>query len=130
MKDKIKSYCSTENKCVPLSVSAVTMVMFTFQINSISFLQYLNLRSQPISIYVYSSKSKYCIAVDKLPFFFSIMKTCIFKYTENFTTTKRKFSDKKIRFFPIYAQNIDCGYSLERLRCPQSIVWRKKCIPL
>ena len=34
------------------------------------------------------------------------MKTCLFKYTENFTT-------KKMKIFHISAQNIDCGYSLE-----------------
>ena len=45
---------------------------------------------------------------------FSITKTCLLKYTENFTTKKWKFSDKKKSdIFPISAQNIDCGYSLE-----------------
>ena len=43
-----------------------------------------------------------------------ITKTCLFKYTENFTTWKWKFSDNKCwYFFLIYAQNIDCGYTLE-----------------
>ena len=42
------------------------------------------------------------------------MKTSLFKYTENFTTKKMKFSDKNSDFFfLISAQNIDCGYSLE-----------------
>ena len=42
------------------------------------------------------------------------MKTCLFKYTENFTTKKRKISDKKISdIFHISAQNIDYGYLLE-----------------
>ena len=46
--------------------------------------------------------------------FFLITKTRLFKYTENFTTKKWKFSDKKIQiFFHISALNIDCGYSLE-----------------
>ena len=40
-----------------------------------------------------------------------ITKSCLFKYTENFTTKKWKFSDKKIIFY-ISAQNMDCGYSL------------------
>ena len=47
------------------------------------------------------------------------MKTCLLKYTENFTAKKRKFSDK-FRFqiknsdiFHISAQNIDCEYLLE-----------------
>ena len=42
-----------------------------------------------------------------------ITKTCLFKYTETFTTKKRKFSDKNSDIFRISAQNIDCGYSLE-----------------
>ena len=42
-----------------------------------------------------------------------ITKTCLFKYTENFTTKKWKFSDKKNDIFHISAQNIDCRYSLE-----------------
>ena len=41
------------------------------------------------------------------------MKTCLFKYIENFTTKKWKFLDKNFDFFHISAQNIDCGYSLE-----------------
>ena len=43
-----------------------------------------------------------------------ITKTCLFKYTENFTNKKWKFSDKKNSdIFPISAQNIDCRYLLE-----------------
>ena len=41
------------------------------------------------------------------------MKTRLFKYTENFTTKKWKFSDKNSDIFHISARNIDCGYSLE-----------------
>ena len=42
------------------------------------------------------------------------MKTCLFNYTENFTTKKwKKKSDKKLICFHISAQNIDYGYSLE-----------------
>ena len=43
----------------------------------------------------------------------AITKTCLFKYVENFTTQKGKFSDKRSDVFHITAQNIDCGYSLE-----------------
>ena len=50
-----------------------------------------------------------CIICMHLP----ITKTSLFKYTENFTTKKRKFSDKYFDIFHISAQNIDCGYSLE-----------------
>ena len=42
-----------------------------------------------------------------------ITKTRLFKYIENFTTKKWKFSDKNSDVFHISAQNIDCGYSLE-----------------
>ena len=42
-----------------------------------------------------------------------IMKTRLFKYTENFATQKWKFSDKNSDIFRISAQNIDCGYPLE-----------------
>ena len=40
-------------------------------------------------------------------------KTRLFKYIENFTTKHWKFSDKNSDIFHIFAQNIDCGYSLE-----------------
>ena len=40
-------------------------------------------------------------------------KTSLFKYIENFTTKKWKFSDKNSEILHISAQNIDCGYSLE-----------------
>ena len=44
----------------------------------------------------------------------TITKTCLFKYTENFTTKKWKFSDKIFWFFFIYLlKTIYCGYSLE-----------------
>ena len=42
-----------------------------------------------------------------------ITKTCLFKYTESFTTNDENFQIKKSDIFPISAQNIDCGYSLE-----------------
>ena len=42
-----------------------------------------------------------------------ITKTSLFKYTENFTTEKCKFSDKNSDIFHISAQNINCWYSLE-----------------
>ena len=50
-------------------------------------------------------------------------------YTENFTTKKWKFSDKKSDIFLISAQNLDCGYLLEPPRrggsneYPQSRFW-------
>ena len=47
----------------------------------------------------------------------TITKTRLFKYTENFTTKKWKiFRKKKSDIFHIYAQNIDCGYSLKPAR--------------
>ena len=49
-----------------------------------------------------------------------ITKTCLFKYTEDFTNKKWKFSDKKSDIFHISAQNIDCVYSLELPQCGSS----------
>ena len=44
----------------------------------------------------------------------AITKTCLFKYTEIFTTKKNEnFQIKNSDIFLISAQNIDCGYSLE-----------------
>ena len=58
------------------------------------------------------------------------MKARLFKYTENFTTKKWKFSDKKsLIFFIFLLKNIDCGYSLEPPRrgvsneYPQTMFW-------
>ena len=63
---------------------------------------------------------------------YNIAHTRLFKYIENFTTKKGKFSDKKFwYFFHISAQNIDCGYSLEPPRrggsneYPQSMFFSK-----
>ena len=49
-----------------------------------------------------------------------ITKTCLFKYTENFTTKNENFTTKNENFqiknvdsFHISAQNIDCGFPLE-----------------
>ena len=59
----------------------------------------------------------------------NITKTRLFKYIENFTSKNWKFLDKKLIFFHISAQNIDCGYSLEPPRrggsneYPQSVFW-------
>ena len=48
---------------------------------------------------------------------YSITKTRLFKYIENFTKNEN-FQVKKSDIFHIFAQNIDCGYSLEPpLRC-------------
>ena len=42
-----------------------------------------------------------------------ITKACLFKYIENFTSKNWKFSDKNSDIFHNFAQNIDCGYSIE-----------------
>ena len=41
------------------------------------------------------------------------MKTCLFKYKENFSTKNENFHIKNSDIFHVSAQNIDCGYSLE-----------------
>ena len=67
--------------------------------------------------------------VISLPLITSITKTCLFKFIENFTIKKGKFSDKKFDIFHISAQNIDCGYLLEPPRrggsneYPQCMFW-------
>ena len=55
----------------------------------------------------------YINTVLNLVFRASITKTCLFKYIENFTTKKWKFSDKTFDILYISAQNKDFGYSLE-----------------
>ena len=58
----------------------------------------------------------------------TIMKTCLFKYTENSTTKNENFQIKNSNIFHISAQDIDCGYWLEPPRrggsneYPQSMV--------
>ena len=59
-----------------------------------------------------------------------IMKICLFKYTETFTTKKNEnFQIKNSDIFHVSAQNIDCGCSLEPPRWgssneyPQSMFW-------
>ena len=42
-----------------------------------------------------------------------ITKTCLFKYTENFTTKNENFKIENSDIFHVSAQNIDCGYLLE-----------------
>ena len=42
-----------------------------------------------------------------------MMKTCLFKYIENFTNKNEHFQIKKSVIFHIFSQNIDYGYSLE-----------------
>ena len=62
----------------------------------------------------------------------NITKTRPYKYIENFTSKNWKFSDKNADIFHIFAQNIDCGYSLEPPRrggsneYPQSMFLAKK----
>ena len=53
---------------------------------------------------------------------YTITKTCLFKYTDNFTTKKKKNNNnnnnnnnKKSNIFHISAQNIDCGYSFDEV---------------
>ena len=59
----------------------------------------------------------------------SITKTHLFKYIENFSSKNLKISDKKLWYFHISVQNIDCGYSLELPQWggsneyPQSMFW-------
>ena len=57
-----------------------------------------------------------------------VTKTRLFKYIENFTTKKGKFSGKKNSdIFHISAQNIDCEYSLEPPRGGGSYQYHNLC---
>ena len=60
--------------------------------------------------YIWMSKR---FAAVHFQFSVNITKTCLFKYTENFTSIKKKNQKKYSDNFHISAQNIDCGYSLE-----------------
>ena len=51
-----------------------------------------------------------------MPCHTDITKTCLFKYTEKFTTKNENFQIKNFDVFHISAQNIDRGYSLEAPR--------------
>ena len=83
----------------------------------------------PIFFLRYNRNIMHFTALDKrdahIDIFFSFYKntsclstkTPLFKYIENFTTKKGKFSvKKKSDIFHISAENIDCGYSLESPR--------------
>ena len=71
----------------------------------------IKLTYEPILIGTYFMT--YAISIDPdqhaHPHKLHIMKTHLFKYIENFTTKKRKFSDKNSNIFYISSQNIDCG---------------------
>ena len=65
-----------------------------------------------------TSSGTNAVVVTRDPFIWKIIKnditkTCLFKYTENFTNKKWKFSDKNSDIFHISTQNLECGYSLE-----------------
>ena len=58
----------------------------------------------------------------------TITKTRLLKYIQNITSKNWKFSDKKKNsdIFHIYAQNIDCVYSLEPPRRTHNLCfWAK-----
>ena len=55
-----------------------------------------------------------------------ITKNLPMQYTEIFLALKiENFQLKKIDIFLNFAQNIDCGYTLEPPRYPQSMFWSK-----
>ena len=53
-----------------------------------------------------------------------IMKTCLFKYIENFTSKNWKFSDKILWYFSYFCPNIDCGWGSSN-KYPQSMFLSK-----
>ena len=56
-----------------------------------------------------------------------LTKTCIFKYTENFTTKNENRQIKHSDNFRVSAKNIDCGYSLEPPRRGGSNEYHNLC---
>ena len=71
----------------------------------------------------------YCAYI--ILYIYTVTKTCLFKYTETFTTKKKKNKSFQIKNSDIFynsAQNINCGYSLEPPRrggsneYPQSMI--------
>ena len=67
--------------------------------------------SQTLSLSFNSNSAIFAAVHNSIQYYITI--TRLFKYTENFTTKKGKFSDKNSDILHISAQNIDCGYSLE-----------------
>ena len=74
--------------------------------------------NQQISLY-----DTFCQALDA-----GITKTRLFKYIENFTSIKTEnFQIKNPDNFHIFAQNINCGYSLEPPRRGGSNEYHNLC---
>ena len=61
----------------------------------------------------------------------NITKTCPCQYTEFLAIKMKNFQKKNLDIFLIFAQNIDCGYTLEppgrggSNEYPQSMFWSK-----
>ena len=61
----------------------------------------------------------------------AITKTCPCNKQRFFSLKNENFQPKNVDIFLIFAQNIDCGYTLEPHRrggsneCPQSMFWSK-----
>ena len=72
-----------------------------------------------------SQDRKYIFA--RCGYFHHITKTCLFKYIENITTKNENFQIKSSDIFHIFAQNIDCGYSLEPLHRGGSNEYHNLC---
>ena len=108
------------------SHQSITMHLFEFGLMFTCTLSILNMVTETLSAFVkikhiFFNPAGVCDYLDNFRvchcsgsiLLFTITKTCLFKHTENFTTKKWKFADKKFWYFHISAQNIDCGYSLE-----------------
>ena len=64
-----------------------------------------------------------CSTIAAIQALLCITKTRLYKYIENFTTKKRKFSDKNPDIFHISAENIGCGYRGGSNEYTQSMFW-------
>ena len=94
--------------------SAAFVGLFSWIYNHRKNRFHLNLFKNTISLDYRLSRRDQCCTLYHCSWTDSVItKTCLFQYTEYFTTQTENFRIKIFNIFLISAQNIDCGYSLE-----------------
>ena len=120
---KISDFLSKKFLFLEVKISTyLNRRVFVMSLGVCSVWQVLAVCMKKAGVFCYSL-SEYIILCIPRPYmlhgssyYIYITKTCLFKYTENFTTKKWKFSDKKFWYFSYFCskiKNIDFGYSLE-----------------
>ena len=135
-----------------ISIVSAWQLSITLTQASSSYLRHINLVGQFVSSpremkkrdtrdsrWLVISTKGWCIMNRKIDEGNDITKTCLFKYTENFTTKKWKYSDKKFWYFS-YSCSKHRLWVLVRTAAAAVLTsthslcfWaeiRKKCIPL